>query len=203
LFAALADAIFSVLGHGLLGEWRTGSDYGHRDLARDLRRVLNSLGECRGKQVRLVLMIDGIDHLDSYDSRTAQRLRRLFMTDLSDNLVMVAAAVDISKRWEREGSPWYNFFEEIELTALDPDDAERMIRGSVKGWLDFEAEAVDRIMTLTGCTPLRIEVHCGLLSERLHAQGRRTVSVADVDAVGAPETPRHTTSIEGRMDKPG
>ena len=31
-------------------------------------------------------------------------------------LVMVASAVEIDKHWEQEGSPWYNFFEEIELT---------------------------------------------------------------------------------------
>jgi hypothetical protein len=37
------------------------------------------------------------------------------MASLDGNLVMVATAVEIDKQWEQEGSPWYNFFEEIEV----------------------------------------------------------------------------------------
>ena len=37
------------------------------------------------------------------------------MASFDGSLVMVATAVAIDKRWEQEGSPWYNFFEEIDL----------------------------------------------------------------------------------------
>jgi hypothetical protein len=38
------------------------------------------------------------------------------MASLAENLVMVASAVEIDKHWEQEGSPWYNFLEEIEIS---------------------------------------------------------------------------------------
>jgi hypothetical protein len=41
------------------------------------------------------------------------------MTNLAENLVMVASAIEIDKRWEQEGSPWYNFFEEIDIPLID------------------------------------------------------------------------------------
>jgi len=62
------------------------------------------------------LLVDGIDELNHYDPRTTQRVRSLFMASLAENLVMVASAVEIDKHWEQEGSPWYNFFEEIEIS---------------------------------------------------------------------------------------
>jgi hypothetical protein len=37
------------------------------------------------------------------------------MASLAESLVMVASAIQIDRHWEQEGSPWYNFFEEIEL----------------------------------------------------------------------------------------
>jgi hypothetical protein len=124
LFGTLAEAIGSRLAPtaqaGRDGAWDATASFGHRDLVLELRRVLRSLGETRTQQVRLVLLIDGIDALEGYHPRTAQRLRGLFMTNLTDSLVMVATAVEISRRWDREGSPWYNFFEEIELEPRRP-----------------------------------------------------------------------------------
>jgi hypothetical protein len=76
-------------------------------------------------QARLVLLVDGIDELNHYAPRTTQRVRSLFMAGLDGHLVMVATAVAIDKRWEQEGSPWYNFFEEIELPAVDHEQRVR------------------------------------------------------------------------------
>lgn len=123
LFATLADAILSELTPELRGDRHpdgsSDAHRGHRRLALELRRVLRVLGQRSRRQVRIVLLIDGIDELEGYHPRIAQQLRGLFMTSLGDNLSMVASAVSISRRWEREGSPWYNFFEEIELGPLD------------------------------------------------------------------------------------
>jgi hypothetical protein len=93
------------------------TDFNHRDLARDLRLTVRQLGSRTPRHVKLVLLVDGIEVLESYHPRISQRLRGLFMTSLADHLVMVASAVTISRRWDREGSPWYNFFEEICLTV--------------------------------------------------------------------------------------
>ena len=120
LFVTVANAVteqlapMPILSHA---DWSPapGSVYGHRDLANDFRSVLRTLRKRSHRQARLVLLVDGIDELNNYAPRTAQRVRSLFMASLDGSLVMVASAVKINKHWEQEGSPWYNFFEEIEL----------------------------------------------------------------------------------------
>jgi DNA polymerase III delta prime subunit len=131
LFATVADAVLGQLAFAPPSKVaRFGANYGHRDLANDFRAVIRTLAECSPKQARLVLLVDGIDELNHYDPRTTQRVRSLFMAGLAENLVMVAAAVEIDKHWEQEGSPWYNFFEEIELlwSGSDHDGRDRMPR---------------------------------------------------------------------------
>jgi len=116
LFATVANAVLGQLGSLTPSKIATfGSDYGHRDLANEFRGVIRTLGEHRHKTTKLVLLVDGIDELNHYHPRTTQRIRSLFMASLAQDLVMVASAVEINRHWEREGSPWYNFFEEIEL----------------------------------------------------------------------------------------
>jgi hypothetical protein len=117
-FGTLADRIAEQLGTSDTLRRPNGVpssviEYSHRDLARELRLTVKSLGERTPRQVKLVLLVDGIEILDSYHPRTNQRLRGLFMTNLADHMVMVGSAVEINRTWDREGSPWYNFFEEI------------------------------------------------------------------------------------------
>jgi AAA+ ATPase superfamily predicted ATPase len=192
LFSTLGDAILRQVGP-LLDEDQSSaaggvtSEYGHRDLAFDLRRVFRTLRGRSARQVRLVLLVDGIDQLNSYDPRTTQRLRGLYMMSLAENLVMVASGIEINKRWEREGSPWYNFFEEIELTALGREDAEEMIRRPVTGVFKYEEGAVDRIVALSEGMPSRIQALCRALVDRMYERNRRTITAADVDAVDVPD----------------
>jgi Cdc6-like AAA superfamily ATPase len=131
LFATVADAVLGQLAFAPPSKVaRFGSDFDHRDLVGEFRGVIRALSESSSKQARIVLLIDCIDQLNSFDPRTTQRVRSLFMANLSENLVMVASAVEIDKHWEQEGSPWYNFFEEIEIPAFDleKDDRDRMPR---------------------------------------------------------------------------
>ena len=126
LFPTVADAVLGQLAFAPPTKAaRFGADYGHRDLAGDFRAVIQALAVSRPQQARLVLLVDGIDELNHFDPRTTQRVRSLFMASLAENLVMVASAVEIDKHWEQEGSPWYNFFEEIELLPADSARRER------------------------------------------------------------------------------
>jgi hypothetical protein len=127
LFAAVADAISRQLSqksppHHVHRAAPHKAGYDHRDLAHDVRQVIRSLRQNNPKGIKLVLLVDGIDEVNTYEPRTAQKVRSLFMAGFSEHLVMVASAVEIDKRWEQEGSPWFNFFEEIELHHIDGDD---------------------------------------------------------------------------------
>ena len=121
-FATVADAVLGQLSFASPTKVeRFGGSYGHRDLANDFRAVIRTLRESSVSEIRLVLLVEGIDELNTYHPRTTQRVRSLFMASLDGNLVMVATAVEIDKHWEQEGSPWYNFFEEIELSPRTGD----------------------------------------------------------------------------------
>ncbi len=121
LFATVANAVTEQLFSTAVATGTgcppaAGPGYDHRDLTHDIRHELRKLGRRKGRRTRLVLLVDGIDRLNSCSAKTAQRVRSLFMASLDGTLVMVATAVEIDRDWEEEGSPWYNFFEEIELT---------------------------------------------------------------------------------------
>jgi len=138
LFATVANAVLGQLAPLLQRNRSTGPevvsvDYSHRDLAEDLRQVIQALRKRSPRQARLVLLVDGIDELNNYDPRTTQRVRGLFMASLAENLVMVASAVEIDKHWEQEGSPWYNFFEEIGLMDLYEPGRHRQERPKKSG----------------------------------------------------------------------
>ncbi len=189
-FATLAEDTFLELAP-LLGDLETDfSDdrvYTYRDLVRDLRRILAALAQKTTKKVKLVLLIDEVDELNEYNPKINQKLRSLFMKSFAENLVSVVSGVAIKKQWEREGSPWYNFFEEIEVKAFRREDAEKLIEDPIRGLFKFEEGLVDRVITLTDCKPYLIQKLCIALVNRLHEQGRRMITLADVEAIGRPE----------------
>jgi Cdc6-like AAA superfamily ATPase len=122
LFATVADAVLGQLAFAPPSKARrSGPAYGHRELSNDLRAVIKTLAQSTNKRPRIVLLVDRIDEFNQFDPRTTQRLRSLFMTNLAENLVMVASAIEIDKQWEQEGSPWFNFFEEIVIPSIDQD----------------------------------------------------------------------------------
>jgi hypothetical protein len=91
--------------------------------------------------------------------------------------------VRIRKEWEKEGSPWYNFFEEIAVDAISPEEARRLVIEPIRGTFRFEAGAAERIVAAAGGKPFQIQRRCLALVQRLHEEGRRTITRADVDAL--------------------
>ena len=187
-FATLAEDVFHEL-ESLLGGMRPGEgldsdvDYGYRELVADLRRVFKILEKRSSKQVKLVLLIDEVDELNAYDPRVNQRLRSLFMKSFAENLVAVVSGVEIRKQWDKEGSPWYNFFEEIEVTPIGRDDVVQLITRPIGGVFKIDQAVVDRIIELTDRKPYHVQRFCIALVNRMYEQGKRQISIADVDAV--------------------
>ena len=170
-FATLAEEIFQELAPVLDGlEPRTppAGDYTYRDLLGDLRAILKTLRAGTGKRVRLVLLIDEVDELNSYDPRVNQKLRSLFMKSFAENLVAVVSGVSIKREWDREGSPWYNFFEEIDVGPLRLEAARELIERPIRGVLKFDDGAVERIVELSDYRPYRIQRLCMKLVSRMY-----------------------------------
>jgi hypothetical protein len=200
LFPALAEAAGAALGRPE-AECR-GSDPGEaspsgsafRLLVRQLRRQVEALQQVDPRQVRLVLLIDHIHELNHYDPRINQRLRSLFMTGLAEHLVAVAAGREIDREWTAEGSPWFNFFEEVPVGPLAPEAAGRLVHLALAGPAapparseastgptTIEPAAVQLLVATVGGRPgaLLDAVHCLM---RCH---RRTRGPLDVRHVAA------------------
>ena len=47
------------------------------------------------------------------------------------------------KRWEREGSPWYNFFEEIGVRPVEPDEARELVERPIGKIFKLDSGVVD------------------------------------------------------------
>ncbi len=160
-----------------------GQTYDGRDFSHDLQRVIEALKGSTNRQVKLVLLIDEVDVLNEFSERVNQRLRSIFMKTFSEHLVAVMSGVGIKRIWTSEGSPWYNFFDEVELTAFSREEAEALIRQPVEDVFRWEVEAVERILTLSHLKPYLVQKFCIHAVNRMLEEGRTTITAADVQAV--------------------
>ena len=189
-FQTIAEDIFQELApvlDGLRPSIEKSGDYSYRDFIRDIRAVLRTLEARSDKKVRLVLLIDEVDELNDYDPRVNQKLRSLFMKSFAESLVAVVSGVEIKKQWEREGSPWYNFFEEIEVQPFGRREAQELIERPISSMFKLDDGVVERIVSLTAGKPYLIQKMCISLVTRLHEQHRRRITIKDVEAVSFPE----------------
>ena len=159
--------------------------YEARDFSHDLQQVIAELRTRTTRKVKLALLIDEVDVLNEYSETVNQRLRGIFMKSFSENLVAVMSGVAIRRRWKSEVSPWYNFFDEVELTPFTREEAEALIREPVKGVFRFAPEAVERIVELSRLRPYLVQKLCVHSLNRMLEEGRSTVRREDVEAARA------------------
>ncbi len=197
--AVMADVVDALaLSPGTLATLRYREDgaYDGRDFGHDLQCVVEELKTRTQRKVKLALLIDEVDVLNEYSERINQRLRSIFMKTFSEHLVAIMSGVGIKRAWKSEGSPWYNFFDEIELASLSREDAEALIKTPVEGIFRFEPEAVESILEASERKPYVIQKFCIHAVNRMLEQEREVVRAADVEAV------RDTVRFEG-LDESG
>lgn len=184
--AMMAETVDSLgLGPAARSELRFTPDargYDARDFSHDLQRVLAELKTRTSRKVKLALLIDEVDVLNEYAESVNQRLRGIFMKSFSENLVAVMSGVGIRRRWKSEVSPWYNFFDEVELAALSREAAEALVREPVAGVFRWQNEAVERVLELSELRPYRVQKLCVHALNRMLEQGRATIRLEDVEA---------------------
>jgi hypothetical protein len=156
--------------------------YDARSFAHDLQHVIADLKTRTDRKVRLALLIDEVDVLNEYSESVNQRLRGIFMKSFSENLVAVMSGVGIRRRWKSEVSPWYNFFDEIELTPFTREEAEALVREPVAGFFRWRPEAVERVLELSRLRPYHVQKFCAHAVNRMLEQGRGTIRLEDVEA---------------------
>jgi tetratricopeptide (TPR) repeat protein len=167
--------------------------YDGRDFSHDLQRVIEELKSRTDKKVKLALLIDEVDVLNEYSERINQRLRSIFMKTFSENLVAVMSGVGVKRTWNSEVSPWYNFFDEIEIAGFSRDEAEALIKRPVAGVFRYQPEAVERILALSQLKPYLLQKFCVHAVNRMLEDGRTTVRSTDVEAA------RQAVMFEGSL----
>jgi tetratricopeptide (TPR) repeat protein len=160
-----------------------GEDYDGRDFSHDLQRVIEELKGRTERKVKLALLIDEVDVLNEYSERVNQRLRSIFMKTFSEHLVAVMSGVGIKRTWNSEVSPWYNFFDEVELTPFTREEAEELIRTPVEGIFRFRPEAVEAILAASQLRPYLIQKFCIHALNRMLEEGRTSITRGDVESV--------------------
>ena len=69
------------------------------------------------------------------------------------------------------------------ISFLSREDARRLIREPVLGVLEYEDEAIERILSVTACHPYLTQLLCFELVDHLDGLGKTRVTVDDVNAV--------------------
>ena len=158
-------------------------DYDGRDFSHDVRLVIEALKTVSSGHVKLALLIDEVDALNAYSERINQRLRSIFMKTFSEHLVAIMSGVAIKRTWKSEGSPWYNFFDEIVLPRFGRVEAEALIRTPVEGVFRYQPEAVDAIIERSEGKPYLIQKFCIHAVNRIIEERRTVVRADDVERV--------------------
>ncbi len=164
----------------------TREGYTYRDLTRDLRTIIDHLKEGETKAIKLVLLMDEVDTLNTYSLRTNLNLRGLFMGPLKENLVLVMSGLYLKMDWSAEGggSPPFNFLSrEIQIQPLDEDSARKLITEPVKGFYTYEPKGIDLILSLSELRPFTIQGFCLRAVNRVLADSRTKITVADIEAI--------------------
>jgi len=173
--------------------------YEGREFSHDLQRIVEDLKRRTPKKVKLALLIDEVDVLNAFSERINQRLRSIFMKTFSEHLVAIMSGVGVKRIWTSEGSPWYNFFDEIELLPFSREEAEALIRQPVEGYFRWDADAVDAVLRWSGGKPYLVQKVCIHAVNHMLEEGRTTVTAADVEA--AREMARTFTEDEEPAEK--
>ncbi len=155
----------------------------HRKFTSRLRKYINALKQQCEKKPKLVLLLDEVDVMNGFSEQTNQQLRSVFMKGFAEHIVAVMAGIHINTRWKSEGSPWYNFFEQIGLKPFSKSHADALITKPVTGVYQYSPDAVKRIMELTDGKPYLIQKMCLNLVSHILAENRRRILPEDVDYV--------------------
>jgi Cdc6-like AAA superfamily ATPase len=175
----------------------TSSAYDDGAFGGDLGKIIKVLQQnYPNKTVKLVLLMDEMDVMNTYDQRVQSQLRSIFIRFAQD-LRAVVTGVNLDQEWKRQESPFYNMFSRIVLGPLSPEEAQQLIIQPVKDIYRYDDEAITRILAATEGHPFRLQQLCKEVIERVTEEKRKQVTLADVEATLA-----YIQSAEEEAKKP-
>jgi len=160
----------------------SGATYSNFDLQEDLTVVVEALQKTTSKAVRLILLVDEADVINTYDQTIQEQLRGMLMGSLAPHIKMVIAGTYISKEWHLQSSPWYNLFSrEIMLPPFDEKEVKKLIQQPVEGVYRYEREAIERIVAYSDRKPFETQQLCLHAVREALARKKRCVTTEEVE----------------------
>lgn len=159
------------------------TNYSNFDLQEDLDTIVHALQGTTDRDVRLILLVDEADVINTYDQAVQEQLRGMLMSSLAQHIKMILAGTYISKEWHLQSSPWYNLFSrEIMLPPFDEEAVERLIQQPVEGIYRYEPEAVKQIIAYSDRKPFEAQQLCLHAVRETLARKKRHVTTSEVEA---------------------
>lgn len=140
---------------------RGTSPYGRWELEEDLTEMLEMLEQqSTGCVVHLVLLMDEMDEFVDYSPATHSQFRSLFSADVGKSITMIVAGVSVARIARARTSPWYNLFQELKLSEFDEQAARQLISEPVRGIYNYDPQALEIILQMTGLKPQEMQQLC-------------------------------------------
>jgi hypothetical protein len=92
------------------------------------------------------------------------------------------AGIQISKEWDRVESPWFNLFNDIELTPFSREQAIELLVEPVRGYYHYDPAAIEFIIDHANGRPYKIQQYGLEAVNHMLAARRRRITLADVEA---------------------
>ena len=189
-FHVLIETIWGVLQayvldrpSGLLFIESPPEGYTDREFTADLRLILDSVKDAVApRKARVILLLDEMDVVSSYDTVVQQQLRRIFMSPLAANLGAVVAGIQISRTWDRLESPWYNMFNEMPLELFTAEQARELLVEPVRGIYEWDPEAIEFVIQQSEGYPHRLQQYALESVNQMSAADRTRITLEDVKA---------------------
>jgi tetratricopeptide (TPR) repeat protein len=157
-------------------------DYFHESF---LPQVYQSLGP-----KRLLFMIDEFEVLDMLVDELAHDaalqaffpyLRRALMQD--EQLAFVFVVGRRLDELDELLQSTFKMAKTASISFLEEAEAKKLVVGPASGILEYDEEAVGRIISITSCHPYLTQLVCSEIFSYMEAAGRSRVMVGDVEAV--------------------
>jgi type I restriction enzyme M protein len=149
--------------------------------------ILTTLAE---RNLGLLLMLDefdklqeGIDH-GVTSPQVPENIRYLIQTHSRFSAILTGSR-RLKRLREEYWSALYGLGTSIQVTALNADDARRVVVEPVRGKLTYSPEAVDRVLTLTAKQPYLLQCLCNRVFDFAAVTKSRVVTVDSVDEAAA------------------
>jgi hypothetical protein len=160
-------------------------DYGetanpYREFQRFLDKIMEEL-----REVKIIFMIDEYDLIDDLlENReiSGGLFPLLDWMIKRDRVELIMAGrspmTDLKVgKWKEVARP----FAQIKLGPLEREDAIRLIKGPVEGYLDYDDSAVEKVLGLANCHPYLTQLCCHTLVNYHNRERRSVINYEDVE----------------------